>query len=503
MDGRGFALVALIGFATYLISGAIYRLFFHPLSRFPGPKLAALTTLYEGYYDVIKAGTYIFQIGKMHDQYGPIVRIGPNEVHILDHTYYDTLYSKTNRWDKYDWFYSMLGNPQATFATIDANVHRIRRGALGPFFSVQAVGRLRPTMLSLIDRLVTRMEKAGLGNETVPLFYAYRALTVDIISEYAFGSTLHMLDRADWGASFYSAWRSLWQLSPLTRQWPSLFAFMMKLPQWMQEPLNPKTAEVGRMFRDVDQLTMDLLQTNPQSVKAKSHPTMVWEIAYSDILPAHERTKDRIAVEANSLLAAGFETTGAMLTVATFHILNNPNVHQRLQQELEFAIPDPGKIPNHQVLEKLPYLSAIIKETLRIAVGAYSRLPRVNPHESIAYRDWVIPPNTAVGMSALFIEHNPMIFPNPHSFLPERWLRDDCRALERYLITFGRGSRMCVGINLAYAELYAVLATIIRRFPQLRLDGPTSYDMEIVSDYFAGMTRDEGGRGLKVRVTET
>ena len=70
MDGKGFAFVAVIGLATYLILGAVYRLFFHPLSKFPGPKLAALTTWYEGYYDVVKAGRYVFQIGKMHDQYG-------------------------------------------------------------------------------------------------------------------------------------------------------------------------------------------------------------------------------------------------------------------------------------------------------------------------------------------------------------------------------------------------------------------------------------------------
>ena len=431
---------------------------------------------------------------------GPIVRIGPNELHILDPFYYDTLYSMTNRHDKYDWFYGMLGNPQASFATIKAEVHRIRRGALSPFFSVQAIARLRPVLQTLVDRLAARMEVAGLKIEPIPIFYAYRALTVDIISEYEFGSTLELLDRADWGASFYSAWRSLWQLSPLTRQWPSLFELMMKLPRWMQELLNPKAAEVGKLFRDVDQHTRTLLRTDPEAIKAKDHPIIVWEIAHNDILPPQEKTWERISVEANNVLAAGFETTGSMCAVATFHILSNRDVHQRLQQELDYAIPDAAKIPSHQALEKLPYLSAVIKETLRIAVGAYSRLPRVSPNESIVYRDWVIPPNTAVGMSALFVEHNPIIFPNPDSFLPDRWLKDDCRALERYLIPFGRGSRMCVGINLAYAELYLVLATIVRRFPKLRLNGATAYDMEIVSDYFAGMTRDEGGRGLEVRV---
>lgn len=58
------ALVA-VGLAT-----AIHRLYFHPLSEFPGPKLAALTTWYEGYYDIVHRGRYLWEIEKMHKKYG-------------------------------------------------------------------------------------------------------------------------------------------------------------------------------------------------------------------------------------------------------------------------------------------------------------------------------------------------------------------------------------------------------------------------------------------------
>lgn len=58
--------VALAG----VVAGVIYRLFFHPLARFPGPKLAAVTTWYEGYYDIVYQGKYIWQVEKMHKKYG-------------------------------------------------------------------------------------------------------------------------------------------------------------------------------------------------------------------------------------------------------------------------------------------------------------------------------------------------------------------------------------------------------------------------------------------------
>jgi hypothetical protein len=65
-----------IGAATslsYFLTLVVYRLFFHPLAKFPGPKLAALTTWYEGYYDVIKSkGRFTWELARLHDRYGEL-----------------------------------------------------------------------------------------------------------------------------------------------------------------------------------------------------------------------------------------------------------------------------------------------------------------------------------------------------------------------------------------------------------------------------------------------
>ena len=63
----GFGVLTIIVRSIVLV---IYRLYFHPLSRFPGPKLAAATQCYEIYYDVIQKGQYIWELERMHDQYG-------------------------------------------------------------------------------------------------------------------------------------------------------------------------------------------------------------------------------------------------------------------------------------------------------------------------------------------------------------------------------------------------------------------------------------------------
>lgn len=85
-----------------LIGLAIYRMFLDPLSKFPGPKLAAVTKWYEAYYEIVLNGQFSFHIEDLHRKYGPIVRITPFEVHIQDPPFWETLYVKHNKSHKYE-----------------------------------------------------------------------------------------------------------------------------------------------------------------------------------------------------------------------------------------------------------------------------------------------------------------------------------------------------------------------------------------------------------------
>jgi cytochrome P450 len=141
-------------------------------------------------------------------------------------------------------------------------------------------------------------------------------------------------------------------------------------------------------------------------------------------------------------------------------------------------------------------------EGFRLSYGSMHRLSRSHPNDTVQYRDWMIPPGTPVGYSAYMLHRNPGVFPEPENFKPERWL--NLEPLERqrlraYLNNFGRGSRQCVGMRLAYAELYLTLGYVFRRLgTKLQLHDTTyERDVAFVQDYFIPAPSKQS-RGVRV-----
>ena len=141
----------------YYLYVVVYRLYFSPIASFPGPRLAASTFAYEFYYDIVKPGQYIWKIQALHEQYGPIVRINPYEIHVNDPEFCDTFFSNDRTANKWYWSTKMFPIEHSLFSTIDYQTHRMRRDPLNQFFSMQRVRRLQPVIQERVDTLIDRM----------------------------------------------------------------------------------------------------------------------------------------------------------------------------------------------------------------------------------------------------------------------------------------------------------------------------------------------------------
>lgn len=205
----------------------------------------------------------------------------------------------------------------------------------------------------------------------------------------------------------------------------------------------------------------------------KYDDTTVFGSLLESDLPPIEKSDQRLTDEATSLLGAGTETVSWTMTVITYYLLSRPEMLGRLTKEVSKIFEKSEQAPSWATLEKLPYLSSVIHEGLRLSYGVASRTSRIATEEDLVYRgDWfpkgsrspvkaeyVLPRGYAIGMSNVITHHDEGVFPESHSFIPQRWLDEDNqhrKQLDRALLSFGKGSRACVGMKYVTLSIPSV-----------------------------------------------
>ncbi|EED16388.1 cytochrome P450, putative [Talaromyces stipitatus ATCC 10500] len=455
-------------YLLYLVGLVVYRLYYSPLAKFPGPKLAAASKWYEFYYDVVKRGQFTFQIQRMHKKYGPIVRINPFEVHIQDSRYWDELYTGHKEYERYAWMSGRFGANTATSSTVSSHLHYIRRAPLDPMFSKRSITKFEPIVHEMLEKL-----SKGIA--------AYKDSGRILAFNDAFNSLREI---------FHAAYEAVRKFAHFGLQFPSVFIVLGLSPRALLKTVAPNMFKMFVLQKDLQDRIANIIHN--EKVNSDGNTT-IFDALLKSNLPPPEKT----------MIGAGVETVAWALTTTVFHLLDNSKHCQRLRSELQEAIPNPAILPKSVVLEKLPYLAACVKEGIRLSTGVSVRLPRVSPEKPIQYGDWVIPPGTPVSMTTLDVLRDEKVFPDASSFIPERWLdgakTEEGESLSRYFVPFGKGPRMCIGVNLAYIELHLTLAMLFRRF-EFELYETDITDVELAHDFMVPQPKLDT-KGMRVRVT--
>ncbi|XP_077454886.1 steroid 21-hydroxylase [Stigmatopora argus] len=166
------------------------------------------------------------------------------------------------------------------------------------------------------------------------------------------------------------------------------------------------------------------------------------------------------------LLIGGTETTAAWLNWTIAFLLHRPEVQTQVYQEL--CTVAEGHYPKYSERHKLPILSALVNEVLRLRPVA----PLAVPHRTIrdsSIAGYFIPKNTVIIPNLFGAHHDPSVWTEPHSFKPERFLEGG-GASPRALIPFGGGARLCLGESVAKMELFLFMAYLLRDFHFLPAD---------------------------------
>ncbi|GLB11935.1 hypothetical protein AtubIFM57258_009209 [Aspergillus tubingensis] len=403
----------------FIVGLVLYRLYLSPLAKFPGPRLAAATGLYEFYYDVIRDGLFVWHIERLHQIYGPVVRIKPWEIHVKDPDNYNTLYAGVTRKRNKDSWFSFAGWPDSIFSTNGHALHRSRRSVLAQFFRRQAIMDVQPLIRENIQALCRHFRKAQAG----------------------------------------------------------VYAQEMEVQSMVRKAI------LGR------------------GTGCSEKPKPIYPaILNNEKVPEDEKRLARLTDDAIFLVQAGTDAPGRALVLTLYYILRDPEVHKKLRSELCAAWPDATMEPGLIALEQLPYFTAVLKEGLRLSSLVSTRLPRVAPDEELHFHGYEIPRGVPVSMTTFFILRDPILFPEPLQYIPERWLLEpeDLRNLERYLVPFSKGTLGCVGQSMAWAWLYMVLGALLRRF-EMRIYDTTERNVTPVRDKFLWQT-EPGLNRVQIKV---
>ncbi|KAL4874994.1 cytochrome P450 [Aspergillus karnatakaensis] len=438
-------LYLLLGLSSYATAILVYRLWLSPLSCFPGSPFAKATFLYEFYYDFIKPGLYYQKIQEMHQRYGPIIRVTPTELHVSDPAYYSSVFVPGNVGK------SELDAGASNGTGFEGYIkrvrshdeHRIVRAPIQQFFSTSGVRELETHVQSGIERLRDRLDEFKDTNVPVNLTYALLSFAIDTVSTIICERPTNYLADPDFNGA------------------------------WHKDALRPSTkVTIGDTQRG-------------KAVK--------------------QQFGDDIYDLAGQLIqqSAVFPLSLTVQTIVT-HLSLDARARGSLQIELkEHLSNNPGPILARN-LEKLRYLDACIKEGLRMSSGSLKRTNRIFPTISIQLGEWTIPRGTPIGMASHTLHMDPEVYPNPHAFIPERWLEEERKNTSvfgdgQHFVPFGRGSRDCIGRNLAHMIILRLLLEFYAPgAPELELFATDGSDVVPVHGYIISLPsyQSKGVRAL-------
>ncbi|KAK3653512.1 hypothetical protein LTR22_011186 [Elasticomyces elasticus] len=451
---------ALLATTCWIVCLAAYRLLFHPLAKIPGPWLPAISSLYSTYYDCFHdgGGQYPQKLKSLHEQYGPIIRPTPDEIHISDPDFLDTIYATR---DRNSYSASGLMVDQSVGFTEDYAHHKLRRDALNPYFSMKAVADLEPELRTKADILATILGQHQRSQQTLNLSDVLFAYSNDILRSFCFGADNGLLN------DLTEARRQREDLAELLRGVPlqSHFEGPMRLLGGIltfikgEAALPPALRELlsfrARIRLDIEAVLSD------KSNDSKGNGRSLFHDLRDSSLPLHEKSVDRLQDEATLLVMAGTDSPRLTLAIASFYMVSQPLIMQRLREELVAAREDaPSSKVSLSSLLSLPYLSAIIQEANRLSFGVTGLYTAsYGPYRGTSY---VLPPGTKMSTVTFCTHTNELLFPDPWRFDPTRWLgqSEEVNRRKRCVMAFGKGHRRCIGVNLASASMSLALSTL-------------------------------------------
>ncbi|KAK0121998.1 hypothetical protein ONS95_010266 [Cadophora gregata] len=452
LGGAAFVLIAL-SLATKLL----WRLYFHPLSRYPGPKLFAATSLVNTYY-VFRA-TRVYKVAELHNRYGPVVRLGPNELSYVDERVWKDIYGyhkEGGQLQKHMPAINVIGGYGLFHNPSDAEHSRIRK-LLSAGFSEKAVRDRESIIQGYISLLIKRLQERATKGVRLDATWWFDCLGADIAGHLGYGESFDALE---------------------TSTVPEFMPIMDKLLRGLTIGLALQQYRVLRPIGDIlrnlspfEGVFKRLVESKIEKRQKQLDAGQAGEVEdYYSLLSRNDNAVQQIGpktirIVSGDLIIAGSDTTATSLSVAVFLLLKNMSKLDILTKEIRSTFKSEDEITMIKT-NGLKYQSAVISESMRLFPAGPETTRRITNKGGNVICGEFVQGGTLVGTYAWAAGHYKAAWKDAESFAPERWLGDkmyegDVRAVSS---VWNAGPRNCLGQNFALAHMKLVLARLIWNF---------------------------------------
>ncbi|KXS98944.1 hypothetical protein AC579_6731 [Pseudocercospora musae] len=464
---------------TYLLGLAIYNRFFHPLRHFPGPFWASITPLWYWYSIRYSIGDN-YQLA-IHKRYGSMVRAAPDIILIADASAVETIYGPRNeqgffkKSDFYKGFASQIGARCDSFCEQDPVKHAERRRIQAPLYTQGAISSYEPCVDRVVDLFVAQMDRYAKARDIFDISIWMHKYAFDAIGEIFYGKEggFGMIrDNID-----YNGWcKCLETMSDIGAAMTYMPAYLR--PFWLLSEVlfggadaRAGLSNMEKVKKDAKEATTERIGERSAETDASTRPDMLNKLL--DIVDSQGEklnwTTLDVATELWAIIWAGSDTTAISLVSIMYNLHKNPEALNTLRKEMEVAI-DAGALSmpiRYNDAVKLPYLNAVVQEAMRVCPSLGPGLPRIVPAAGARICGEYIAGGTTVIMDQLVVHMDKNIFgEDVEAFKPERWLADKQKAakMARHDLSFGYGSRICIGKHITRIEMFKLVPTLLMLF---------------------------------------
>ncbi|EGZ68773.1 cytochrome P450 [Neurospora tetrasperma FGSC 2509] len=423
-----------------ILAIAVYRLYLHPLASVPGPRLAALSNIWHAYH---ARNGRMYLLGKsLHKRYGPVVRVGPNELWFDSKEAFKTIYSAGSGFEKSDFYLStLLTKPTLSlkfspfkfpFPSLQLQQHhpdtldllserhlpryRLQRRLIGPLYQLSSLKKFEPQIDAVLDRAIAQLRT--LQGQEVDLKEWMHIIAVECLGAVVLSwSPGYIRDKSDGGTSTqgYLGWKrkSVFGLFPgitilslmeggpfgmgakvgkgVARWWSNTWGVTFATPKGFKPFFTAVYQKVSRrvsmaallwMSEDVKVVKKPSSKNKPG--KGKKEEDKGKQDLLEDLIRLHQSkpeqfTETYLRRMAMTNFGAGHETLCSALTACMAMIGTHAAVQARVAEEVGSHLRGGGTVPFDTTARQLPYTLAAIKEAQRLHPVIAMSLSRTVP----------------------------------------------------------------------------------------------------------------------------